>query len=162
MLSPSPAMFDLPETRDALRIEAERYVGRATLMIDRARALVLSERVQAIDLLTAQRGALGDHFGRYQRFKHSAIFDPVVEHGPTSSKLVARTMKVDCMALGERFAAYQARCLGLGASDWTYYRRDMLATTEALTVNLRAELRAIRQLLTISGFYADFATDARA
>lgn len=123
-------------------------------MMGRARALVMADRVDAIRLLTARRNALDAHFQRYQRLKHASIFDPIVEYAPTSSKIVARTMKIDCMELGEVFGAYHNRWLNVQPSEWRMYRADMLATVDMLTTNLDAELRAIRQLIMISQFYA--------
>lgn len=150
-----PPLFGCAPARDALRIEAEASVAQASEMMNRARALVLGDRVHSIDLLTAKRIRLCEHFQRYQRFKHVQIFDPVVEYAPASSKVVARSMKIDCMALGERFAAYHNRWLGLKAHDWAAYRQDMLHTTEMMQANIAAEIRAIRQLLMISDLYGD-------
>lgn len=154
-VSQLPPLFGSASARDTLRVKAEASVARASEMMNRARALVLDDRVHAIDLLTAKRIRLCEHFQRYQRFKHAQIFDPVVEYAPASSKVVARSMKIDCMALGERFAAYHNRWLGLKAHDWAAYRQDMLHTTEMMQANIAAEIRAIRQLLMISDLYGD-------
>jgi len=150
---PAPSLFGAEAARDALCRRADGYVARATVMMRRARLLVLDDRAERIDLLTARRVALCEHFGRYQQFKHGSIFDPVVRHGRASSRIVARTMKLDCMALGERFGGYHARWLGMRRADWPHYRKDMLATVDMLSVHLRDELRAMRQLLTIADFY---------
>lgn len=152
-VSELPPLFGSASARDALRIKAEASVARANEMMSRARALVLDDRVHAIDLLTTKRIRLCEHFQRYQRFKHAQIFDPVVEYAPASSKVVARSMKIDCMELGETFAAYHNRWLGLKAHDWAAYRQDMLHTTEMMQANIAAEIRAIRQLLMISDLY---------
>lgn len=151
--APSSSLFGPEPARDALCREADWYVARATLMMRRARLLVLDDRVDCTTLLTARRGSLGEHFRRYQRFKHGMIFDPVVQHGRPSSKVVARSMKVDCMALAEHFSAYQIRWHRVCQSDWLFYRADMLCTTDSMATHLDAELRAIRQLLMISEFY---------
>lgn len=151
--SEPPLLFGSASARDALRVEAEASVAQASRMMNRARALVLGGRVHAIELLTAKRVRLCEHFQRYQRFKHGKIFDPVVEFAPASSKVVARSMKIDCMALGERFGAYHNRWLGLKADDWPAYRQDMLYTTEMMQLNIDEEIRAIRQLLMISSLY---------
>ncbi len=147
---PIPPLFDNIGSIDALRLEAEGYVARAFTMMSRARNVVQSDHSAMISVLNGRRLQLGAHFGRYQAFKHGQIFDPVIEFGSASSRVVARAMKVDCMALGEEFGAYQSRWLGLGQNDWTSYRRDMLATVETLTSHLEAELRAMRQLILIS------------
>lgn len=154
MISDPAALFGHSAARDALRRQAETYVAQAMVAMRRAQLLVEHDRVDTARLLTARRHALGSHFGRYQRFKHGSIFDPVVRHGPASSRVVARTMKVDCVELGEVFGAYTARWRDLRAADWPAYRRDMLTTVDMLTINLQAELRAIRQLLMISDLYA--------
>lgn len=148
-----PRLFASALTVAGLQREAEAHVARALTMMSRARCLVEADRRDAIDLLTASRIRLGGHFKRYQAFKHGNIFDPVVEFGPASSKVVARTMKVDCMQLGELFGAYHARWLGMRPGEWSGYRRDMLETVEMLTGHLEAELRAMRQLLLISNLY---------
>lgn len=148
-----PALFGSSAQREALRFEAEGYVRRASLMMGRARALVTDDRVDAIALLTERRTALATHFQRYQRLKHGGVFDPIVEYAPTSSKIIARTMKIDCMELGEEFAAYHTRWLRVPPSEWRLYKADMLATVDKLEQRLEAELRAIRQLLMVAEFY---------
>lgn len=147
------ALFGSPEERAALCQRAEAYVSRSLVMMHRARRLVLNDRVEAIGLLSARRPLLGAHFASYQRFKHVEIFDPVVQVGPSSSKLVARTMKIDCIQLGHAFREYSNRWLRLTDWEWPSYRADMLETTEALAGHLEAELRAMRQLLMISDLY---------
>jgi hypothetical protein len=147
------SLFGPPAARDALQHQGEAYVARAITMIRRARALVEDDRVGNVALLAQQSDRLAAHLGRYQRFKHGQIFDPVVDHGPASSKIVARTMKFDCFQLGETFAAHHARWRHLRAPEWAIYRADMIATTELLRTSMEAELRAIRQLLMISHFY---------
>jgi hypothetical protein len=152
--TPQPApLFGTSATREALGQQAEAYVSRALVMLGRARAVVRDDRVDAIDLLTARRGALGRHFQGYQKFKHGSIFDPVVRDGTASSKVVARTMKVDCVLLGELFCTYHMRWLRLCPAEWSVYRRDMEATAATLEQHLTAELRAMRQLLLISNLY---------
>ncbi|RYE97844.1 MAG: hypothetical protein EOO77_38320 [Oxalobacteraceae bacterium] len=149
-----PRLFGSATARAALGAEAEAYVARASQMISRARAIVQGDRVKALDLLEARRQTLCNHFGRYQRFKHGQIFNPIIDHAPASSKVVARSMKIDCIALGEIFAGYHSRWVGLRRDEWTAYRHDMLCTTEMMQANIAAEMRAIRQLLMISDIYA--------
>lgn len=152
--APAP-LFGDGDARGALRAEAEHYVARALTMVGRARALVAADRSGRVALLTARRVALHGHLQRYQRFKHGHIFDPVIRLGPPSSQVVARAMKIDCLALGEQFGAYHARWLCFSPGEWLRYRTDMLATTESLSTHLHAELRAMQQLLMISAFYGD-------
>lgn len=148
------SLFGPAAARDALHGESRFYVARALCMLRRAHALVAADRVDTIALLGQQSDRLAVHLGRYQRFKHGRIFDPVVEHGPASSRIVARTMKFDCFQLGETFTAYHARWRHLRAPEWSSYRADMIATTDLLRTSLEAELRAIHQLLLISTLYA--------
>ncbi|GAA4221623.1 hypothetical protein GCM10022253_28100 [Sphingomonas endophytica] len=152
-LSQEPSLFGSTDQRTALRAQAEAYVLRANLMMRRARILVTQDRVDACALLTDRRNALGQHFQRYQRLKHGSIFDPIVAYAPTSSKIVARGMKIDCMELGQEFVAYQTRWLRVPPSEWRWYKADMLATADKLSLHLDAELRAIRQLLMVAEFY---------
>jgi hypothetical protein len=150
-----PLLFGDRQSRDALTSRAEGFVGRTLVMMNRAQALVAADRCECIDLLNARRAALCVHLQRYQRFKHGSIFDPVVRFGFPSSKIIARAMKVDCLTLGEEFAAYHTRWLRLRSSEWQRYREDMLATVDNLSVHLDGELRAMRQLIMISAFYDD-------
>lgn len=140
------------EARLELTLQAEAYVARTLVSLNRARALVEAERSDCIDLLTARRVTLAAHLQNYQHFKHNNIFDPVMLFGLSSSKVVARSMKVDCLALGEEFTSYHKRWLRLHASEWQRYRKDMLSTVHSLSVHLDAELRAMRQLIMISDF----------
>lgn len=152
-LSEAPILFGSSDQRRALRLQAEGYVLRASLMMRRAQMLVANDRVDAVDLLTDRRTALGLHFQRYQQLKHGSIFDPIVTYAPTSSKIVARGMKIDCMELGQEFVEYQARWLRVPQLEWRWYKADMLATVSKLSFHLDAELRAIRQLLMVAEFY---------
>ena len=151
--APAAAEPTPPHTAASLDREAALYVARARMMVARARTLVLADRQDAIDLLANRRRNLGEHFTRYQVFKHANIFDPIVEHGPASSKVVARSMKMDCLELGETYRAYLDRWLGLTPREWASYRRDMLAVAEVLATHLDVELCSMRQLLMISRFY---------
>jgi len=153
MSSAAASLFGSVDARDALGMEATSQVGRAAAMMRRARTLVAADRSGCLPLLTARRVVLAGHLQRYQRFKHGRIFDPVVRYGSPSSMIVARTMKVDCMAMGEVFGAYHARWLRVRAPEWRGYRADMIDTVDMLLVHLEAELRAIRQLLLISDLY---------
>lgn len=151
--SEAPILFGSSDQRAALRVQAESYVLRASLMMRRARMLVTNDRVDTCALLTDRRTALGRHFQHYQRLKHGCIFDPIVAYAPTSSKIVARGMKIDCLELGQEFVAYQTRWLRVPPSEWRWYKADMLATVDKLSLHLDAELRAIRQLLMVAEFY---------
>lgn len=154
-VEPMPALlFGSLASIRKLEAEAEHFVARALTMMIRARYLVEANRMGAIALLDACRTRLGEHFRRYQIFKHGQIFDPVVSFGPASSKIVARGMKIDCMQLGETFSAYTNRWRKLSLRDWPTYRRDMLALVEMITTNLQDELRAMRQLLMIAKFHS--------
>ena len=150
-----PPLFGPASARAALGMEAETYVARAGEMMNRARAIVRDNRVQAIGLLEAKRFQLCNHFSHYQVFKHTQILNPVIEHAPASSKVVARAMKIDCIELGETFSLYSNRWIGLESDEWTDYRQDMLLTTGMMQENINAEIRAIRQLLMISSLYVD-------
>lgn len=149
-----PLLFGSLASIQTLEAEAEHFVALALTMMIRARHLVEANRVGAIALLNARRKRLGEHFRRYQIFKHGQIFDPVIAFGPASSKIVAQGMKIDCLQLGETFSAYNDRWRKLSLRDWPSYRRDMIAHVEMITVNLQAELRAMRQLLMIAKFRA--------
>jgi hypothetical protein len=155
VIAGKPPLFGPASARAALGMEAETYVARAGEMMNRARAIVRDNRVQAIGLLEVKRFQLCDHFSRYQIFKHAQIFNPVIEHAPASSKVVARAMKIDCIELGDTFSLYNNRWHGLESNEWADYRRDMLLTTEMMQENINAEIRAIRQLLMISSLYGD-------
>lgn len=142
----SPTMASLDQ-------QAVSYVARAQMMVDRARKLVIADRVDTIDLLANRRQCLGEHFKLYQVFKHTNIFNPIVEFGAGSSKIVARSMKMDCLELGETYRAYVDRWLRLKPQEWRSYQRDMLAIAEVISTHLATELTSMKQLLTISQFY---------
>lgn len=150
-----PLLFGDASARLALASQGEAYVTRALIMLHRARSLVEADRSGCVALLTARRGALCAHLQRYQRFKHGSVFDPVVRHGHLSSRAIAQAMKIDCLALGEELAAYHTRWTRADAGEWQHYRLDMLSTAESLSIHLKAELRAMHQLIMVSEFYAN-------
>jgi len=155
VIAGKPPLFGPASARAALGMEAETYVARAGEMMNRARAIVRDNRVQAIGLFEVKRFRLCNHFSRYRIFKHIQIFNLVIQHAPASSKVVAKAMKIDCIELGDTFSRYTNRWIGLKSNDWTDYRQDMLLTTEMMQASINAEIRAIRQLLMISSLYAD-------
>jgi hypothetical protein len=141
--------------RRALRAEAEAHVRRISTTLRRSRTLAAAGRSGTTDLLAARRGVACDLLHHYQRFKHGRIFDPVVAHGPASSKVVARSMKSDCVTLGLSFAAFHARWDGVRAAEWPAYREDLLVNVDGMLAALASELRAIDQLLAIAELYGD-------
>lgn len=153
MTDPESALFTSAAARRALHREADAFVDRATAMIHRARMLVVADRLDAAPLLAGRRAALSRHLHLYQQFKHCRVFDPVVAHGTASSRVVARTLKAECVQMGGIFGAYHARWSRMEAGEWPRYRRDMIETVDLLLIHLEAERGAIRQLLMISDFY---------
>jgi hypothetical protein len=151
-----PPIYLTASERQALDLRVEAIVTRAVAMIRRGRALALGDRRRAATLLMARREALCRLLQRYQRLKHDCIFDPVVQRGTASSKMVARNLKTECIQMGETFGAYHARWQYYDASDpseWPRYRDDMLESTDALLAHLAAERQAVFRLLMISSFY---------
>lgn len=153
MTDVDPSLFDSPAARRALQVEAEAYVERAMAMVNRARSIVDGDRLEAANLLAGRRAALADHLQRYQRFKHRQIFDPVIQRGTSANQIVARSMKVECVQMGELFSGYHARWLRLEPMEWRRYRKDMQDTSALLAAHLDAELAAIRKLLQLADFY---------
>lgn len=149
-----PFLFDTsPAGRNALQVEADVYAVRILRSVNRARAVVDGDRHDALPILAARRRTLCILLTSYQRFKHARVFDPVVRLGSGSSKVVARTLKIECMSMGDAFSAYNARWHGMKQSEWSAYRPDMLLTTEALIDHVVSERTAIRKLLMISDLY---------
>lgn len=149
-----PFLFDTSAAgRHALQVEADSYAVRILRMVNRARAVAHDNRCETLDLLSARRRALCDLLTAYQKFKHTRVFDPVVRLGSGSSKVIARTLKIECMQMGATFSAYNSRWLRTRQSEWQAYRPDMLSVTEQLIEHIVSERRAIKQLLDIADLY---------
>ncbi len=71
-------------------------LARKAAGLDRGQAAVLAE---CVDLRVRMRAALG----AYQAFKHEVIFDPAVRSNDVERAMLAREMKVNCIAAGEAF-----------------------------------------------------------
>lgn len=141
--TPPPARFS-----STTKSEADRFVAEATLIVTTARALVELDETGASELLRIERNRVFELLGRYQRFKHGVIFDPVIHAGDQAQSAIARLLKCECVLMGEAFSSYFSRWEHVDvAANWLAYRVSMLKMTEQLLEHLRVEHAAITSLL---------------
>jgi len=125
------------------------------MMIDAAQNVVAQDGPPQVADMNRRRDALAELLGRYQRFKHRDVFDPVVKLGSASRAIAARRMKTECILMGQQFEQYCTRWTGLStASDWQAYRVDMRTICDQLVEHLRSEAVALRWLTAIEDLYA--------
>lgn len=131
-----------------LQAEADRFLHEAVDLITRARSCVVRDQRSAARLLHADRARVHALLGRYQRFKHASIFDPVIKEGDTARSATARALKCECLFMGETFGAYFDRWQHIDVSgDWQTYRDEMIAMSETLMRHLEVEHAHIGTLL---------------
>ncbi|RYF19584.1 MAG: hypothetical protein EOO77_09820 [Oxalobacteraceae bacterium] len=148
MASASIAPLTPESIRQVIRSEAERFVTEAVQIVMTARALVELDTITAADLLRIDRARCFELLGRYQRFKHGVIFDPVIQADDKARSATARMLKCECVMMGEAFSAYVARWQHTDVTqEWKSYRSDMVVMTEQLLEHLRVEHAAIICLL---------------
>lgn len=137
-----------PRFSEDIRADADRFVNEASELVSRARALVEMDQVGASEIVTIDRARVFELLCRYQRFKHGAIFDPVIQAGHKGRSAAARSLKCECIMMGEAFGAYFTRWQHVNvAGDWKAYRGETLGMSEQLLCHLRVEHAAIVSLL---------------
>ncbi len=148
----APVAAPTPQFSANAKEDAEAFVAEAVQIVTCARALVELDRTEASELLQIDRGRVSELLGRYQRFKHGVIFDPVIESGDKARSATARLLKCECVMMGEAFGRYVSRWQHVNvADDWQAYRADMIAMSGQLLEHLRVEHAAITALLDGAG-----------
>lgn len=148
MIHDAPRLAPTPQFSANAREDADTFVAQAIEIITRARSLVAIDRAEASDLLRIDRSRVFELLGRYQRFKHSVIFDPVIQSGDKAQSVTARLLKCECVMMGEAFGRYVSRWQHVNvAADWQAYRGEMIAMSDQLLEHLRVEHAAITALL---------------
>ncbi|WP_446690332.1 hypothetical protein [Sphingomonas sp. XXL09] len=137
-----------PRFSDDIRADADQFVNEARELVTRARALVETDQISVSEIISIDRGRVFELLGRYQRFKHGAIFDPVIQAAQKQRSATARLLKCECILMGEAFSTYFTRWQHVNvADDWQAYRREMLAMSEQLLRHLQVEHAAIVSLI---------------
>lgn len=132
-----------------IQAEADQFVADAHEFMRRATEIVVSDHRDSSALLHDGRAGISELLGRYQRFKHCEVFDPVIAGADKYRAMTARALKCDCVLMGETFATYVRRWQHTDLdSEWDTYRLEMIAMVEALCAHLKAEHSAITALVT--------------
>jgi len=116
-------------------------LARKAGALDRGQATVLAE---CVDLRVRMRAALC----AYQVFKHDVIFDPAVRSNDVERAMLAREMKVNCIAAGEAFRRHikQWRPEHI-QHDWARYEGAAQLTLDRLHGHIDVERLGIAKLL---------------
>jgi predicted membrane metal-binding protein len=116
-------------------------LARKAAMLDRGQAAMLAESAD----LRAQLQAV---LGAYQVFKHDIIFDPAIRSNDAERTMLAREMKVNCIAAGEAFRRHVRQWTPeqIG-QDWAGYVVAARLTLEQLHRHIDAERSGITELL---------------
>lgn len=132
-------------TDAALRILSD-HQDRILAQIASDRALFDAEGEAARPALSQRRWLLTRLLREYQLFKHVELFDPALAGNDRLG--VAARLKMRCIAIGERFAAYLA-CWTSSAIDghWSDYAAATLRMFDALDRHVEQERRAIEAML---------------
>jgi len=116
-------------------------LARKAAALDRGQAAVLAE---CVDLRVQMRAALG----AYQAFKHDVIFDPAIRSNDVERAMLAREMKVNCIAAGEAFRRHIMQWTPEHIQhDWAKYEGAAQLALERLQQHIDAERSGITELL---------------
>jgi hypothetical protein len=123
------------------------YQNRILSVMGRAEALLGAAEPDA-QALGQCRWELARILRAYQIHKHGRVFDPIIAAGvPADRVALARTLKADCVRMGDRFRDHLMGWSAVGVrDDWIAYRpaaREMIA---ALRVHLDRERAGIATL----------------
>lgn len=111
--------------------------------------LIENEGLSSLSTLAARRWQMVRLLREYQIFKHSRIFDPAIAKGSSSEIAAAYKMKVNCIAIGDEFAAYVRHwSSGVIATNWEDYRFAMIEMSTSLMAHVKTERRDIDILLS--------------
>ena len=98
------------------------------------------------------RQELADVLGAYQQFKHERVFDPAIASGDEQRSVLARHMKVGCIAAGEVFRAHMGRWSADDiAADWPRYKVAARLTANQLRRHIQNEGEGIAELIAAYG-----------
>lgn len=129
---------------DELRIRQEAALGvlaRGVLKLedgpDAMKGASEKLRAEMVDVLFA-----------HQRFKHARVYDPAIESGDEHRAILARHMKVNCIAQGELLNAHIRRWPPTTiAADWPAYKVAARLTANQLRRHITTEGEGIAELI---------------
>ncbi len=137
-------MQDQNSLSDTLHYHLEAVLpllARKAAAMNLGQAAALAE---CVDLRVRMQAALG----AYQVFKHDVIFDPAIRSGDAERAMLAREMKVNCIAVGEAFRRHIRQWTpGHIQQDWAGYEGAARLTLAQLHRHIDAERSGITELL---------------
>ena len=128
------------------------HQDRALGIVARASAL-LDGAAPDIGRLAQCRWELARTLRAYQIHKHRAVFDPIIAGGGASDRVrLARQLKADCIAMGDRFRAYLLHWSAKNTADvWPEYRGAAHRMIAELRLHIDRERRGIATLAAGGG-----------
>jgi hypothetical protein len=129
--------------------EMDRHQTVVRDLLARKEALIRASQGDA-EALSRLRWELIRAFMAYQMFKHREIFDAAASGGTPDQVVLAKRLKVDCIAMGAAHREYtQTWSLTDVADRWPEYQSAALAMIETLRVHLAAERRETQAIMGV-------------
>lgn len=127
------------------RAAALAVLSRGTTVLGEGRDALLAQQAEL-------RAALMAALGRYQAFKHEAIFDPAIASPDPDRQAAARVMKAACIGAGETYRAHMQRWSAEAMSqDWPGYAAAARLTANRLRRHIADEAEDVRALIARYG-----------
>ena len=124
----------------------DQYQQRIRRALDRGDTLLAAE-VPDVTALGTIRWELVQAVRAYQVYKHSEIFDPLIDAGIEPAALIARGMKAMCIAASSRGKAFILEWSGRSAGDdWPRYSAATLAMNAEVRLTLEIERMGLTEL----------------
>ena len=128
----------------------EQYIefqDRIHAIVDRAEANLRNPAGADFAALGQTRWEAARALREYELFTHSRIFDPLIR-GPDYRALKARTMKADCVRMGEQFRAYVLKWSVVSIADhWAEFYPAALDVMALIRTHLARERTGVSELV---------------
>jgi hypothetical protein len=107
----------------------------------------LSSTPPDVKALSQARWELARTLRAYQLYKHGSIFDPIIAREQGDRVTMARSMRADCIRMGEEYRLYVLKWSAVSVIDvWAEYRSAAIGIIGRLRAHLESERKGIVQL----------------
>lgn len=127
----------------------QEHQSRAAEILGRAQAALAGSQDVESARLAQMRWELMRVLRDYQLFKHTEIFNPVIQTGTPAEAKTAAQLKDRCVGIAALYADHARKWTLMGAVDaWPHYRTEALRMIRDLEAHMAAELRDTGALLS--------------
>lgn len=119
------------------------------MLLDNARPLLNLQYVEAWPALGVYRAQLTAAMQDFQRYKHDAIFDPIIAIG-RGDRPIAQNLKTACIMLGAEYDGFRQQWAKKDVSaNWPEYRLSAISMMTTIRKSFYEQDAVIRTLAPV-------------